>query len=67
MNLDEFPLSMFEVECDGSACGSGPAFGWHTHPVQHRSFLGGGYMEPIGRVRVTKGQRTYLPATGEAS
>lgn len=51
MDLDQFPLSMFEVECDGSACGSGT--GWHTHPQQYRG-------EPICRVRVTNGQRKYL-------
>ncbi|MET8985876.1 hypothetical protein ABZW49_10545 [Nonomuraea wenchangensis] len=50
---DLIPLAYFEVECDGSACGSGPV-GWHTHPEQHGR-------EPIGRVRVTQGQRTYLP------
>ncbi|SET50239.1 hypothetical protein [Nonomuraea wenchangensis] len=46
------PLSYFEVECDGSACGSGPV-GWHTHPEQRGR-------EPLGRVRVTEGRRTYL-------
>lgn len=52
MNPDEIPLSYFEVECDGSACGSGPV-GWHVHPEQHGR-------EPLGRVRVTDGERTYL-------
>lgn len=52
MNYDDIPLSMFEVECDGSACASGPV-GWHIHPRQD-----GG--KPIGRVRVTSGQRQYL-------
>jgi hypothetical protein len=51
MDLDQFPLSMFEVECDGSACGSGA--GWHVHPEQHG-------WEPICRVRVTNGERKYL-------
>lgn len=50
MNLDEFPLSMFEVDCDGSACGSGTAVGRHVHPRQD-----GG--EPICRVRVVNGER----------
>ena len=49
---DLIPLSYFEVECDGSACGSGPV-GWHVHPEQHGR-------EPVGRVRVTKGERVYL-------
>jgi hypothetical protein len=31
VNLDEFPLGSFEVDCDGSPCGSdvGRAGGWH--------------------------------------
>ncbi|MER7361893.1 hypothetical protein [Nonomuraea wenchangensis] len=49
---DLIPLSYFEVECDGSACGTGPV-GWHVHPEQHGR-------EPLGRVRVTEGRRTYL-------
>ena len=53
MNPDDFPLSHFEVTCDGSACGSGPGYGWHVHPEQHGQ-------EPVGRVRVTKGERVYL-------
>lgn len=52
MELDQFPLSMFEVECDGSACGS-LGYGWHVHPEQHG-------WEPICRVRVTDGKREYL-------
>jgi hypothetical protein len=50
---DDIPLSYFEVECDGSACGSGPV-GWHAHAEQHGQ-------EPLGRVRVSNGVRTYLP------
>jgi hypothetical protein len=54
MDLDQFPLSMFEVDCDGSACGSGPRFGRHIHPCQ----TGG---EPICRVRIVNGERVeYL-------
>jgi hypothetical protein len=34
MNLDRFPLSMFEVDCDGSACGSGRHAGVHVHRPQ---------------------------------
>ena len=34
MNLDDLPLSMFEVDCDGSACGSGRDAGQHVHPPQ---------------------------------
>jgi hypothetical protein len=34
MDLDQFPLSSFEVDCDGSACGSGPAAGLHVHGPQ---------------------------------
>jgi hypothetical protein len=49
---DDIPLSYFEVECDGSACGSGPV-GWHVHPEQHGR-------KPLGRVRVSDGTRTYL-------
>ena len=33
MNLDDMPLSVFEVDCDGSACGSGNT-GRHVHPPQ---------------------------------
>lgn len=50
MNLDQFPLSMFEVDCDGSACGSGPGVGRHVHPEQHGS-------NPLARVVVRKGRR----------
>jgi hypothetical protein len=53
MDLDQFPLDMFEVECDGSACGSGTRDGWHIH---HRQDGG----EPIGRVRVMNHEREYL-------
>lgn len=53
MDLDQFPLSMFEVDCDGSACGSGPAYGRHVHPEQHGR-------EAPARVRVTNGKREYV-------
>ena len=35
MNPAQFPLSMSEVDCDGSACGSGRVAGPHIHPPQH--------------------------------
>ena len=34
MNLDDLPLGLFEVDCDGSACGSGNV-GLHVHAPQH--------------------------------
>jgi hypothetical protein len=34
VNPDQFPLSAFEVDCDGSACGSGRDVGRHVHPPQ---------------------------------
>ena len=34
MDYDQFPLDWFEVDCDGSACGSGDC-GPHIHPPQH--------------------------------
>jgi hypothetical protein len=58
MNLDDFPLSAFEVDCDGSACGSGPCAGLHVHPPQDAD-------RAIGRVTVREGRRAgYSPATG---
>ena len=58
MNLDEFPLGMFEVDCDGSACGSGPECGRHIHPEQHGS-------RPLARVVVRDGRRvSYGDAEG---
>jgi hypothetical protein len=57
MNLDDFPLSMFEVDCDGSVCGSGGAER-HVHPRQDGAAA-------IGRVRVVDGQRVeYGSAEG---
>jgi hypothetical protein len=35
MNADDIPLSNLEVDCDGSACGSGRDVGRHVHPPQH--------------------------------
>lgn len=56
MNLDEPPLGSLEVDCDGSACGSG-GVGRHIHPPQ-----GGA---AIGRVRVIDGRRVgHGPAEG---
>jgi hypothetical protein len=57
MNPDQFPLSCFEVVCDGSACGSGNT-GPHIHPPQDG-------LPAVGRVRVEDGQRAgYEKATG---
>jgi len=59
--MSKWPLSWFEVNCDGSACGSGNVQ-VHVHPVQQHLFLGG----DIGvRVTVRNGQRTaYSKAEG---
>jgi hypothetical protein len=35
MDLDQFPLGMFEADCDGSACGSDA--GLHVHGPQYGS------------------------------
>jgi len=35
MNADDIPLSALEVDCDGSACGSGRDAGLHVHPPQY--------------------------------
>lgn len=57
MNLDEFPLSAFEVDCDGSACGSGNV-GRHIHPPQDGRAA-------VARVRVRNSRReAYSDATG---
>jgi hypothetical protein len=50
MELDQFPLAMFEVDCDGSACGSNRSYGRHIHPPQD-----GG--TPLCRVRIVEGER----------
>ena len=58
MNLDHFPLSAFEVVCDGSACGSGRDVGRHIHPPQDG-------LPALGRVIVRDHQRvSYGPAKG---
>jgi hypothetical protein len=49
MNPDQFPLSMFEVDCDGSACGSSGACP-HIHPPQDS-------LPAIGRVTVRNRKR----------
>lgn len=55
MDLDQFPLSMFEVDCDGSVCGSGGDVGRHVHPRQDDG-------KPLARVRVVNGERVeYTP------
>ena len=58
MDFDEYPLSWFEVDCDGSACGSGDC-GAHVHAPQHGQ-------PAIARVRVRHGQREgySAPETG---
>ncbi len=58
MDLDQFPLGAFEVDCDGSSCGSPRTVGQHMHPVQI------GYALPgMGYVKVRDGQRvSYVKA-----
>lgn len=56
MDLDQFPLSSFEVDCDGSACGSGDCAP-HAHPPQDG-------LPAVARVIVRDGQRVSY---GEAS
>lgn len=59
--MSEWPLSWFEVNCDGSACGSGDVQ-VHVHPVQRHLFPGS---EPGVRVTVRNGQRvSYSKAEG---
>ena len=59
MNPDDFPLGAFEVDCDGSACGSGRDVARHIHPPQ------GGGDGAIGRVVVRDHERiSYGPADG---
>jgi hypothetical protein len=54
MDPDKLPLSMFEVDCDGSACGG---TGRHVHPPQSGT--------ADLRVTVRKGKREkYEPAQG---
>lgn len=60
MDLDQFPLSTFEVDCDGSACSS-TSVGRHIHPP-HLAWY---ETEAIGRVRIVNGERVgYGPAEG---
>jgi hypothetical protein len=57
VNFDDLPLSAFEVDCDGSACGSGDV-GRHIHPPQDDR-------PAIARVNVRNGQRVgYFDAAG---
>jgi hypothetical protein len=57
MNWDRFPLSMFEVDCDGSACGSGNT-GLHVHAPQNGR-------PAVARVTVRENRRTgYSDAAG---
>lgn len=54
MDAEKLPLSMFEVDCDGSACGG---TGRHVHPPQSGT--------ADLRVTVRKGRREkYEPAQG---
>lgn len=56
MPFDAFPLGHFEVDCDGSACGSPGSR--HVHPPQ----LG---FSALARVIYRDGKRTgYEPAAG---
>jgi hypothetical protein len=61
MDMSKWPLSWFEVDCDGSACGSGNVQ-LHVHPVQRPLFIG----PDLGvRVTVRNGERTaYSKAEG---
>jgi hypothetical protein len=59
--MSEWPLSWFEVNCDGSACGSGNVQ-VHVHPVQRHLFPGAGTGT---RVTVRNGHRvSYSKAEG---
>ncbi|GAB6901908.1 hypothetical protein JCM9957A_49980 [Kineosporia succinea] len=49
MDYADISLSYFEVDCDGSACGSGNV-GEHLHPAQFGA-------PPIARVIFRKGER----------
>ena len=52
------PLSVFEVDCDGSACGSGRDVDRHIHPPQDGNAA-------FGRVVVRNHERVrYEPAQG---
>ena len=60
MDFDQFPLSMFEVDCDGSACASAGA-ARHIHAPQPPHMD----MPAIARVTVRNGRRTgYQKAEG---
>lgn len=65
MDLDQFPLGMFEVDCDGSACAS-PGTGRHIHPPQTFAFHSCVASAALGlRVTVRNGRRTgYSKAEG---
>jgi len=59
--MSNWPLWWFEVDCDGSACGSGDV-PLHVHPVQQHLFAGA---HPGTRVTVRNGQRVaYQQAEG---
>jgi hypothetical protein len=61
MDFDQFPLGMFEVDCDGSACTSGDV-GLHIHPPQDgrpaiarvavRAYCRVGYSDATGITRL---------------
>ena len=59
MNLDQFPLGHFEVDCDGSACGSGRSVGIHVHGPQFAA-------PAICRVVVRDGQRVRYESLTDA-
>jgi hypothetical protein len=65
MNLDDMPLSVFEVDCDGSACGSGRDAGNHIHPAQsHATAIARVVVRDNERIRYEAAQGiTRLTAT----
>ena len=59
--MDDLPLSWFEVDCDGSACGSPRGAGLHVHAPQDGISVHG----PGWRVIMRDGRRTgYADAEG---
>jgi hypothetical protein len=60
VNLDEFSLGCFEVDCDGSACGSRSA-GRHVHPPDRGIALARVYVRDGKRVRYTDPVKIMQP------
>lgn len=60
MNLDDFSLGMFEVDCDGSACGS-PGAGRHVHPPQNGIALARVYVRDRKRTKYTAAAKIMRP------